>query len=96
MTDGPGAALKRAKRVARGKHVAISGGAGTAKQFISSGLVDEIMIHPVPVFLGAGVRLFDGPTLTDVRLEQDAVVVAPGLTHLTYRVSRKRPAAGQS
>ena len=88
MTDGPDAALALAKTAAKGQSVAISGGAGVARQYIAAGLVDEILIHRVRVFLGDGVRLFESPGLLTVKLTQVRVIEAPGVTHLTYRVTR--------
>src|SRR5580658_10096504 len=61
VSDGISAALDRAREAARGGDVAVSGGAGAAKQYLAAGLIDEIEIHLVPVLLGAGVRLFDDP-----------------------------------
>jgi dihydrofolate reductase len=91
VTKGIPTALRLAKTAAKGRNVAISGGAGVARQCIEAGLVDEILIHLVPVFLGEGVRLFDSGSLTKVRLRQAKVVPAPGVTHLTYRVERRSP-----
>ena len=88
VTDGPDAALALAKTAAKGQSVAISGGAGVARQYIAAGLVDEILIHRVRVFLGDGVRLFESPGLLTVKLTQVRVIEAPGVTHLTYRVTR--------
>jgi dihydrofolate reductase len=85
VTDGAAAALEHAQAAANGCDVAISGGAAVAKQYLSAGLVDEILIHLVPVFLGAGVRLFDDPAIAAITLEQVCAVEAPGVTHLTYR-----------
>ncbi len=59
-----------------------------AKQYLSAGLIDEIQIHLVPVFLGEGVRLFEDPAVAGIPFEQVHVVEAPGVTHLTYRPSR--------
>ena len=92
VTSGPAAARRMAEAAAEGKDVAISGGAGTARQYIAAGLVDEIVVHLVPVFLGGGVRLFDDPLLAKVQTRQVRVVEAPGVTHLTYQV-RRRPAS---
>ncbi len=86
VTGGPAAALEAARGAAGSASVAIAGGAGTARQYLAAGLVDEVTIHLVAAFLGAGVRLFDEPALTDVGLEQVGVVDAPGVTHLTYRM----------
>jgi len=88
VTRGTTAAVRLAKGAANGKDVGICGGAGVAKQFIQAGLIDEISVHLVPVFLGEGVRLFDAGSLSKVRLRQVRVVEGPGVTHLTYRVER--------
>lgn len=86
-TGGVGAALERARGLARGRDVAICGGATTARQFLAAGLVDEVTLHVVPALLGDGVRLFT-PELAGLRLEQVRGVIAPGVAHLTYRVVR--------
>jgi dihydrofolate reductase len=88
VTDGIAAALHRARNAAGTKDVAISGGAGVAKQYLASGMLDELLIHMVPVFLGEGVRLFDAPALVAITMEQQSVVAAPGVTHLQYRLVR--------
>ena len=86
VTDGPAAALGAARAVAGSASVAIAGGASVAQQYLAAGLVDEVTIHLVAAFLGAGVRLFDEPALAAAGLEQVRVVGAPGVTHLTYGV----------
>jgi len=94
VTGGIEAALDLARRAADGKDVTLSGGGSTARQYLAAGLIDEINIHLVPVLLGQGVRLFDGPGLTGVKLEQVRAIEAPGVTHLRYRVTtRARPGA---
>jgi hypothetical protein len=40
----------------------------------------------VPVFIGEGVRLFDGIPLDTVALEAERVVASPNVTHLRFRV----------
>jgi dihydrofolate reductase len=89
VTEGITAALQRAERAARGKNIAISGGAGVAKQYFEAGLIDEFTVHLASVFLGEGVRLFDSELLSKIRLQQLKAVEAPGVTHLTYRVNRR-------
>ncbi|AOR36812.1 deaminase [Streptomyces fodineus] len=39
------------------------------RQLLERGLIDEIDLHIVPVLLGQGIRLFDNPGGTPVRLE---------------------------
>ncbi len=86
VTTGLQAALDMAREAAQGKDVAIYGGASVAKQYLAAGLLDELSVSLVPVFLGAGERLFDEPLNSAVKIEQTRVVEAPGVTHLRYRV----------
>ncbi|MGH3157271.1 MAG: dihydrofolate reductase family protein [Streptosporangiaceae bacterium] len=88
VTGGAGEALELARRAADGKDVAVSGGGSVGRQYLAAGVLDDLEIHLVPVFLGAGVRLFDGPGLAAVKLEQTRVIEAPGVTHLKYRIIR--------
>jgi dihydrofolate reductase len=85
VTEGMGEAVALARQAADGSDVAVSGGAGVAKQLIAAGLVDEIAIHLVPVLLGRGVRLFEGDGIAELSLEQVRAIEAPGVTHVTYR-----------
>jgi dihydrofolate reductase len=87
VTAGIESALKQARRAAVDKDVLIGGGAETVQQFLAAGLVDEINISMVPLFLGAGERLFDNLGDSPPRLEQTRVVEAPGVVHLRYRVA---------
>lgn len=82
------AALKLARTAAGGKDVVVSGGGTVAKQYLAAGLLEEITLHLVPVFLGDGVRLFDNAALSGGTMEQVSVVEAPGVTHLRYRICR--------
>jgi dihydrofolate reductase len=59
-------------------------GATVVQQCLRAGLLDELIINLVPVALGRGVRLLDD--LEPADLELTAVIDAPGVTHLTYRV----------
>jgi dihydrofolate reductase len=83
VTEGAGAALEQARRVAAGKDVALAGGAHAARQFLEAGLVDEMELHLVPALLGRGERLFDG--IPDLKgLELVRTVAAPGVIHLKF------------
>jgi dihydrofolate reductase len=87
VTDGIESAIQQAKAVAGDKYVAVMG-SQAAQQSLRAGLLDEIQVALVPLLLGGGVRLFDhigGP----VRLETIRVVDSPGVTHLSYRVTKR-------
>jgi dihydrofolate reductase len=84
VTDGIESALDQAKQAAGDEDVAIGGGADAIKQYLSAGLVDEMLLNVVPVLLGGGAHLFEGLG-PDVGLEQVEVVEAPGVAHLKYR-----------
>ncbi|MEU2385453.1 dihydrofolate reductase family protein [Streptomyces sp. NPDC012461] len=86
VTDGIRSALERARAAAGDGDVSILGGATTANQYLSAGLVDELRLHIAPFTLGAGTRLFDG--VPGMRLEQLRVRAASLVTHVTYRVVR--------
>jgi dihydrofolate reductase len=86
VTDGVEAALEQARAAAGDQDVSIGGGADVIQQALRAGEVDELDLHVVPVFLGDGVRLFEG--VEDVRLEPVRVVGSPAVTHLRYRVVR--------
>src|SRR4051812_29206717 len=85
VTDGIQSALKQARAAAGDKDVAIGGGAEVAQQYLRAGLVDEMMIHVVPVLLGDGVRLFE-PASDLPALQLLDSVDSPVVSHLRYRV----------
>ena len=60
VTDGPEAALERAKASARGKDVRIGGGAATIRQYLQAGQIDELHLAVSPVLLGRGEPLLHG------------------------------------
>ena len=88
VTDGIEAALEMAQKAAPGKDILVGGSASVARQYLAAGLLDQIDIHLVPVFLGEGLRVFDDAALAGIALEQVRVVEAPGVTHLRFRVVR--------
>lgn len=88
VTEGIRAALEMAQQAAAGKDVLVGGSASAAKQYLAAGLLDQIEIHLIPMFLGEGLRVFDDAALSGVTLEQVRVVEAPGVTHLRFRVVR--------
>ena len=84
VTDGIEAAVEQARAAAGELDVEVAGGASIVQQTISSGLLDELNVHLVPVFLGGGVRLFEG--LEPRNLELVRAVGSPHVTHLRYRI----------
>lgn len=83
VTDGIESALEQARRAARGKDVALAGGAKAAQQYLKAGLVDEMLISQAPVLLGNGERLFEGvDDLHGLALVQ--TVAEPNVTHLKF------------
>ena len=85
VTEGIEVALAQASEVAGDKDVLVAGGASLAQQYLAGGLLDELQIHVVPLFLGDGVRLFDQVDPA-VDLELTRVIESPTVTHLRYRV----------
>jgi dihydrofolate reductase len=86
VTDGLESALAQAREAAGDKDVSVAGGASLVQQCIEAGLLNEMQIHLVPVFLGGGVRLFDqlGDTRRDLEVER--AIHSPAVTHVKYRL----------
>jgi dihydrofolate reductase len=86
ITTGIDDAVTAARRSAGDKDVALMGG-GVATAALDAGLVDEVILHQVPILLGGGRPFFH--TLPDhVRLRAVEVIAAPDVTHLHYEVTR--------
>ncbi len=92
VTTGIADAVDAARRAAGDRDVALMGSA-PVQQALAAGLLDEVVLHLVPVLLGGGVRLLDG-VATPLRCTD--VVAAPGVTHLVYEVVRREPRAAVS
>ncbi|MFE7172578.1 dihydrofolate reductase family protein [Streptomyces sp. NPDC057616] len=79
-------AVATARKLAGDKDVALMGGDVTTAA-LAAGLVDEVVLHQVPVLLGAGRPFFETmPEHVQLRLLE--AVAAPGVTHLHYEVTR--------
>ncbi len=83
VTDGPAAALERARAAAGDRNVSIAGGPSTVNAYLSLGLLDELRLHVAPVTIGDGLRVFDG--VPDLRLVPFASRTTTSVTHLTWR-----------
>jgi dihydrofolate reductase len=86
ITTGIEDAVAAARKVASDKDVALMGG-GALTAGLKAGLVDEVVLHQVPVLLGGGRPFFQSlPEHVQLRLVD--VVPAPGVTHLHYEIAR--------
>jgi dihydrofolate reductase len=79
-------AIAAARTAAGDKDVGLMGG-GMVTSALAADLLDEVVIHQVPVLLGDG-RPFFQELPAHVRLTLVEAVPAPGVTHLHYRVER--------
>jgi dihydrofolate reductase len=86
VTTGIEDAVAAAREVAGDKDVALMGG-GVVTAALAAGLVDELILHQVPILLGGG-RPFFQSLPSQVRLQLVEAVAAPGVTHLHYEVVR--------
>ncbi len=86
VTTGIEDAIAAARRIAGGQDVGLMGG-GVVTAALAAGLVDEVVLHQVPVLLGGGRPFFQSlPDHVQLRLVE--AVPAPGVTHLHYEVTR--------
>ncbi len=85
VTDGMASAIEKAQAAAGNKTVGI-GGTRIVQQGLRAGIIDEIILHQVPVLLGAGIRLFDKLGPEPIKLEKLQVIDTPDVTHLRFRV----------
>lgn len=86
VTTGIEDAVAAARDAAGDKDVALMGG-GVVTAALEAGLVDELVLHQVPILLGAGRRYFQ-ELPEHIRLRLVEVTPAPGVTHLHYEVER--------
>lgn len=77
-------AVRDARQAAGDRNILVHG-SSIAQRAIAAGLLDELEIHLVPIFLGSGIRLFDH--LAPRRLRRTRVLEGDGgITHLHYRI----------
>jgi dihydrofolate reductase len=88
VTDGVASALAQAKAAAGERSVEVVGGASVIRQLLVAGLLDELHVDVMPVLLGAGLRLFDGPELDRIEIEKIGVQEVGARTTLRFRVKR--------
>jgi dihydrofolate reductase len=86
VTTGVEDAIAAAREAAGDKDVGLMGG-GLVTSALKAGLVDEVILHQVPILLGGGHSFFQ-ELPEHVRLRLVEAVPAPGVTHLHYEVVR--------
>ncbi len=89
VTDGPEAALARAKQVTGAKDIRIGGGASVVRQYLQAGLIDEVRLAISPVLIGAGENLFAGLNQPDIGYAVVESVAGANATHVT--IKRRSP-----
>jgi dihydrofolate reductase len=85
VTDGIESALERAFEAADGMDVRLGGGASTVQQYLRAGLIDEMGLAIVPIFLGSGERLFDHLDGGPVGYECVELVGSPSVVHARFQ-----------
>ncbi len=85
VTGGIHEALDRAREAANGKDVRIGGGAGTIRQYLRAGLIDEMHVAISPVLLGTGEPLFEGIDLRALEYGCVRFVASEKATHVVLR-----------
>lgn len=86
ITTGIADAIAAARELAGDKDVALQGG-GVVTEALKAGLMDELVLHQVPILLGGGRPYFqDLPEHINLHLIE--AVAAPGVTHLHYEVQK--------
>jgi len=85
VTDGPGAALMRAREAAQGKDVRIGGGVSVIRQYLTAELIDEMHLAMSPVLLGEGEHLFSGINLSKLGFTPFRTVSGENATHVLIR-----------
>jgi dihydrofolate reductase len=86
VSTGIEGAIAAAREAAGDKDVGLMGG-GVVTEALKAGLVDEVVLHQVPVLLGGGRPYFQSlPGHVSLRLVE--TVSTPGVTHLHYEVAR--------
>jgi dihydrofolate reductase len=89
LSGGIERVVEVARHAAGDKKVSLLG-ASIADQCLKAGLVDEIMIHLVPIVLGEGFRLFDHLGSESIELERTEVVTTSQLTSLRFRIAKEK------
>jgi dihydrofolate reductase len=86
VPGGIHAALDLARVAAGDRDVGIWGGANILRQYLASGVLDELHLHIVPILLGGGVPLFEQLDPSGMELTKLGTVETPRATHVRFAV----------
>jgi dihydrofolate reductase len=88
--DGVASAVAQATAAAGDKAVQVVGGVNVIQQLLQleAGLVDELHIDVMPLFLGDGLRLFEHAALECIELQTIGVETVGQRTGLRFRIVR--------
>lgn len=85
LSARPQEALDRALAVAAGKDIRIGGGPTVVRDFLKTGLVDQLHVAIAPILLGRGIRVWDDLRGLEADYKVTAEVAESGTVHLTFR-----------
>jgi dihydrofolate reductase len=88
VTDGVRSAVEQASAAAGESGWVGVAGPDIIQQCLREGLIDEVRINLVPVFLGDGIRFFEGLPAAVAELDNPTVIEGDRVTHLIYPVRR--------
>ncbi|NHA70203.1 dihydrofolate reductase family protein [Phycicoccus flavus] len=77
-------ALDRARDVADGADVRLSGGVSLVREALAAGLVDRLHVAVTPILLGRGTNLWEGLRGLEDGYEVTAEAAPSGVLHLTF------------
>jgi dihydrofolate reductase len=84
VTEGPEAALERARAAAGGKDIRVGGGAATIRQYLRAGWIDQMHLAIVPVALGRGESLLEGIDLNALGYRCVEHAASPAAFHVVF------------
>lgn len=76
--------LAEAAEAATGQDVRVGGGFGTAREFLTAGLVDQLHLMVAPIVLDKGPRLWDELRGLDLGYTVSTEVAESGTLHVTF------------
>ena len=85
VTEGPDAALRRAREAAGDRDVRIGGGVATVRQYLQARAIDELHLALSSTLLGAGEALWSGIDVRALGYRCAEVVAGERATHMVVR-----------